>query len=130
LYAGTERFPIESSGGISPPADLLAPNLHCEHQTNVWPLCCRYSKRPWNEGRAWGGAMAIRLEHANVCVRDLQPMIQFLQTAFPEFRVRGEGTSNDGTRWVHVGTDDTYIALGQSRIEPQNGGRLMRVSPA
>lgn len=63
--------------------------------------------------------MAIRLEHANVCVRDLQTMIQFLQTAFPEFRVRGEGTSNDGTRWVHVGTDETYIALGQSRVEPQ-----------
>ena len=60
----------------------------------------------------------VRLEHANLCVRDIESMIRFLQTAFPEFRVRGEGVSNDGTRWVHVGTDETYIALGQSRVEP------------
>jgi catechol 2,3-dioxygenase-like lactoylglutathione lyase family enzyme len=60
----------------------------------------------------------VRLEHANICVRDIGGMILFLQTAFPEFRVRGEGISSDGTRWVHVGTDETYIALGQSRVEP------------
>src|ERR1700690_249084 len=60
----------------------------------------------------------VRLEHANLCVRDIESMTRFLQTAFPEFRVRGEGVSNDGTRWVHVGTDETYIALGQSRGEP------------
>ena len=64
------------------------------------------------------GAMAVRLEHANLCVRDIEGMIRFLQTAFPEFRVRGEGISNDGTRWVHIGTHETYIALGQSRVEP------------
>ena len=63
-------------------------------------------------------AMVVRLEHANICVRDIEEMIGFLQTAFPEFRVRGEGVSNDGTRWVHMGTDETYIALGQSRVEP------------
>lgn len=61
--------------------------------------------------------MEIRLEHANVCVREIEPMILFLRTAFPDFRVRGEGTSRDGTRWVHLGTDDTYIALGQARTD-------------
>ncbi|HEY6288981.1 MAG TPA: hypothetical protein VIW48_06020 [Nitrospiraceae bacterium] len=35
--------------------------------------------------------MALRLEHANLIVRDIDGMIRFLQTAFPEFRVRGEG---------------------------------------
>ena len=60
----------------------------------------------------------MRLEHANLCVRDIERMIRFLQAAFPEFRLRGEGNSADGTRWVHVGTDETYIALGQSRLEP------------
>lgn len=60
----------------------------------------------------------MRLEHANLCVRDIERMIGFLQAAFPEFRLRGEGNSADGTRWVHVGTDETYIALGQSRLEP------------
>src|ERR1035441_10695733 len=62
--------------------------------------------------------MTVRLEHANLCVRDIKGMIRFLQTAFPEFRVRGEGISNDGTRWVHIGTHETYIALGQSMAEP------------
>jgi catechol 2,3-dioxygenase-like lactoylglutathione lyase family enzyme len=62
--------------------------------------------------------MAVRLEHADLCVRDIEAVIRFLQTAFPEFRVRGEGISNDGTRWVHVGNDETYIALGQLRVDP------------
>lgn len=73
--------------------------------------------------------MGIRLEHANISVRDIDAMIRFLQTAFPEFRVRGEGTSQDGTRWLHIGTDDTYIALSQARagsethFEPYSGAR-------
>ena len=46
-------------------------------------------------------------------------MIGFLQTAFPDFRVRGEGTIKDGRRWLHVGTDDTYIALNQARADAQ-----------
>jgi catechol 2,3-dioxygenase-like lactoylglutathione lyase family enzyme len=61
--------------------------------------------------------MLVRLEHANLCVRDIPAMTRFLQTAFPDFRLRGEGISQDGTRWVHVGTDETYIALGQSRVD-------------
>jgi catechol 2,3-dioxygenase-like lactoylglutathione lyase family enzyme len=61
--------------------------------------------------------MLVRLEHANLCVRDIEAMIRFLQTAFPNFRLRGEGVSQDGTRWVHLGTDETYIALGQSRVD-------------
>ena len=63
--------------------------------------------------------MAVRLEHANICVRDIEGMIRFLQTAFPEFQVRGEGRSHEGTRWVHIGTDETYIALGQATGEPE-----------
>jgi len=68
--------------------------------------------------RHGSAAMAIRLEHANVSVRDIKGMIRFLQTAFPEFRMRGEGISREGAQWVHVGTDDTYIALSESRVEP------------
>src|SRR5213594_4045914 len=70
------------------------------------------------EARIGRYSMAVRLEHANLCVRDIEEMIRFLQTAFPEFRVRGEGTSKDGTRWVHMGTDETYIALSQSKVKP------------
>jgi catechol 2,3-dioxygenase-like lactoylglutathione lyase family enzyme len=44
-------------------------------------------------------------------------MIEFLRTAFPDFRVRGTGVSRKGTKWIHIGTDDTYIALQQAHIE-------------
>ena len=54
--------------------------------------------------------MTIRLEHANLVVRDVDADGPLRQTAFPEFRIRGEGKT-EGGRWVHVGTDDTYLAL-------------------
>lgn len=56
--------------------------------------------------------MNIRLEHANLVVKDLPETIRFLQTAFPEFRVRQQ---QEGPRpWAHVGTDDTYIAISKA----------------
>jgi len=58
--------------------------------------------------------MKVRLEHANICVTDMSVMIKFLQTAFPDFRIRGEGGSQKGIKWLHIGTDDTYIALQQA----------------
>lgn len=50
------------------------------------------------------------LEHANMTVNNLDKAIDFLTTAFPEFRVRGGG-GNDNNKWCHLGTDDYYIAL-------------------
>ena len=44
-----------------------------------------------NETASGDFAMSVRLEHANTCVRDMEAMIRFLQTAFPKFRVRDEG---------------------------------------
>jgi catechol 2,3-dioxygenase-like lactoylglutathione lyase family enzyme len=58
--------------------------------------------------------MTVRLEHANLCVRNIEAMIRFLTTAFPEFRVRADHTDTDGSRWVHVGNDETYIALSSA----------------
>jgi catechol 2,3-dioxygenase-like lactoylglutathione lyase family enzyme len=52
-----------------------------------------------------------RLEHANICVTNIDSMIKFIQTAFPEFKERGGGVSSKGTKWLHIGTDDTYLAL-------------------
>ena len=63
--------------------------------------------------------MAVRLEHANLIVRDIDQMIRFLQTAFPEFRIRHDGVGKEGKRWVHVGTDETYIALNEAKGEPE-----------
>ena len=58
--------------------------------------------------------MTIRLEHANLVVKSIDSTIRFLQTAFPEFKIRFDGLGAGGQRWVHVGTDDSYIALSAS----------------
>ena len=60
--------------------------------------------------------MTVRLEHANLSVYDIDAMIRFLRAAFPEFRIRRDATEADGLRWVHLGTDDTYIALNQAKV--------------
>lgn len=65
--------------------------------------------------------MTVRLEHANLCVRDIDVMIRFVQTAFPNFRIRADRTDASGSpdaRWVHVGTDDTYLALTRAEQVP------------
>ncbi len=61
--------------------------------------------------------MAIRLEHANMVVRDIDDTVRFLTAALPEFRIRHEGLDT-GQRWMHIGTDDTYIALNEASDEP------------
>lgn len=71
--------------------------------------------------------MTMRLEHANLAVHNIDAMIRFLQAAFPEFRIRHDGTAPDGLRWVHIGTDDTYIALNQAKgpqVAAQKGSPL------
>lgn len=54
--------------------------------------------------------MSCRLEHANITVKDIEEGVRFLTAAFPEFQPRG-GHESDVKRWLHVGTDETYIAL-------------------
>jgi len=58
--------------------------------------------------------MSTKLEHANLCVSDIDGMIKFLQTALPDFYIRHDETDNVGDRWVHIGNDKTYIALNNS----------------
>ena len=66
--------------------------------------------------------MTERLEHANLCVHDIDAVIRFLKTAFPDFEIRQDTTEPDGSRWVHVGTNETYIALNQAKAtEPRRG---------
>lgn len=70
----------------------------------------------------------MRLEHANICVHDVDGVVRFLMTAFPEFRIRHDAIDGDGRRWVHVGTEDTYIAIGkadsgEAKLGSPYGGR-------
>ncbi|TNE81252.1 MAG: VOC family protein [Gammaproteobacteria bacterium] len=56
----------------------------------------------------------IRLEHANLVVKDLETTLHFVLTAFPEWHIRGRGRNTwhgKPRRWVHVGTDDYYLTL-------------------
>lgn len=55
-----------------------------------------------------------KLEHANLVLTEIEPTLKFLQTAFPEWRVRGQGKSEwygKPRRWLHFGDDDTYVTL-------------------
>ena len=53
------------------------------------------------------------LEHNNITVNNLDEAIRFIQTAMPEFKIRGEG-ADEKRRWVHIGTDQSYIALTET----------------
>lgn len=55
----------------------------------------------------------IYLEHANITVNNLESSIHFFTTAFPDFKIRGGGETND-RKWIHLGNDITYVALNTS----------------
>jgi len=62
-------------------------------------------------------ASKMYLEHVNITVNNLEEAIQFFQTAFPHFKIRGGG---DKLReWVHLGDEHTYIALNQAEAPLQ-----------
>ena len=59
----------------------------------------------------------IRFEHANLVVADMAATLDFLLTAFPDWRVRGRGEMEwhgKPRRWLHVGDDDTYVTLNDN----------------
>ncbi len=60
---------------------------------------------------------SIYLEHANITVKDLDAATNFFQTAFPHFEIRGGGISN-GRKWIHLGDNDTYVALNEAIDTP------------
>jgi catechol 2,3-dioxygenase-like lactoylglutathione lyase family enzyme len=62
------------------------------------------------------------LEHVNLVVKDIAATLDFIQTAFPNWTVRGEGEGDwygQKRKWLHVGTDQQYITLNSSD-ETQN----------
>ena len=71
--------------------------------------------------------MKVRLEHANLIVRDVDAMIRFLQTAFPSFRVRAEGKGMHGDRWVHARTSALLGSCSISRRFSNSRGATWRI---
>ena len=53
------------------------------------------------------------MEHINLSAEDINGVTNFFKTAFPNFKVRGGGDGTFG-KWLHVGTDEIYIAITQS----------------
>lgn len=66
--------------------------------------------------------MVAYLEHANVTVPDIDAAIAFLKIVEPQFKIRHDAIAEGGFRWVHIGTDDSYIALE----EPHSGGEAQK----
>ena len=58
--------------------------------------------------------MKVQLEHANIHVRDVDAIIDFLGTAFPSFYVRHDSGRDDCERWVHFGNDYVYLAINKA----------------
>ena len=66
------------------------------------------------------------LEHANISVPDIDEAIEFLLTVDPTFKIRKDDSSGDDPpRWVHIGSDDSYIALQavDPKHDPKNWNR-------
>jgi catechol 2,3-dioxygenase-like lactoylglutathione lyase family enzyme len=68
-----------------------------------------------------------RLEHVNLVVKDIQPSLEFILTAFPNWIIRGEGQgerAGQPRNWLHVGDDDYYLTLNdgaQGAARDHNG---------
>jgi catechol 2,3-dioxygenase-like lactoylglutathione lyase family enzyme len=58
--------------------------------------------------------MPIRLEHANLHVSNVDEMLRFIKAAFPAFKIRYDSGKNNPEHWVHIGSEDTYLAIYQA----------------
>ncbi|MGL4604264.1 MAG: VOC family protein [Iodobacter sp.] len=54
------------------------------------------------------------LEHANITVSNMERAVHFIQTAIPNWKIRGRGKMDwfgAEIDWLHIGDDFAYIAL-------------------
>ena len=58
----------------------------------------------------------MRLEHVNLTVSDVDRSVAFYSDLL-DFHVRWKGELSSGAPAAHVGNDDTYLALFESREE-------------
>ena len=70
-------------------------------------------------------APRVCLEHVNVTVSDPDRTAAMLETVFG-WKVRWSGPAIDGGRSVHVGDDDTYLALYAAGERPVESGPSYR----
>jgi len=58
--------------------------------------------------------MKVHLEHANIQVKDVDSIIDFLSAAFPSFHVRHDSGQQDSERWVHFGDEHVYLSINKA----------------
>lgn len=66
-----------------------------------------------------------KLEHVNLVVSEIDPIVNFVTAAFPTWRVRGSGNqpfAGMERRWLHVGDDQDYLALTEYHLPPEEKG--------
>ena len=68
------------------------------------------------------------LEHLNMTSTDVDETVRFLLTAMPEFSIRGGGGGEKAQRWVHVGTEDSYLCV-EDRGATERGPHQPYVHP-
>lgn len=57
---------------------------------------------------------AIYFEHVNIVVKNIQETLVFYQTAFPDWKIRGQDISTfygETRHWLHFGNDYFYLAF-------------------
>ena len=62
----------------------------------------------------------MQLEHLNLVVSDIEASVAFYQTAFPHWKVRGQGTGEwygKARRWLHFGDDYQYLTFNDDGDE-------------
>ena len=70
---------------------------------------------------------AIQIEHVNVTVSNSRQTADLLSRLF-EWHIRWQGPSLDGGHTVHVGTDDSYVALYTPAKQPDPAADSDRLS--
>ena len=67
----------------------------------------------------------LQLEHLNLVVKDIDASVEFYRTAFPHWRIRGQGTGEwygKARRWLHFGDDYQYLTFNDDGEEPIRDG--------
>jgi hypothetical protein len=69
------------------------------------------------------------LEHANITVRDIDAVTDFLRVACPSFQIRHVGhvdLPDYQKRWIHIGNDEQYLALEETNPGGRDNGDRYR----
>ena len=71
---------------------------------------------------------AIRIEHVNVTVSDVDRTAELMQRIFG-WGIRWSGPAMNGGRTIHVGSPEHYVALYSPRVPDDGGDKFSKGQP-